>query len=219
MGDVIEDIPETDSVNPPFGDDNLRIVSLPAVIPVSYEHSSTAGTLNSCQLEQTEDYHPAMGMWGNTMQYQFSSWSDMFALMLQEDDILDNHSFKSHIRGAVNVAQLQEDNFNNNPFIQGIRYHLEMLKKHNIQSWLENNPDWCTPHDNPQIVYVPLGAVSVPDLQAALAATNSTLPDSRVVQHRIWGATLVTTSDCAKQVKLGTLSQDFEEILCATGSK
>eukprot|EP00957_Ditylum_brightwellii_P185811 14146842-Ditylum_brightwellii.AAC.1 len=67
MGDVIEDIPEMDSTNPPFGDDDLCIVGLQVVIPVSYEHSLMAGTLNSHQLEQMEDYHPIIGMWSNTM--------------------------------------------------------------------------------------------------------------------------------------------------------
>eukprot|EP00957_Ditylum_brightwellii_P120545 9196522-Ditylum_brightwellii.AAC.1 len=73
MGDAIENIPNMDSINPPFGDDDLCIVSLPAVIPVSYEHGLMTGTLNSRQLEVMEDYHPIMGLWGNTMQYQFSS--------------------------------------------------------------------------------------------------------------------------------------------------
>eukprot|EP00957_Ditylum_brightwellii_P186587 14206256-Ditylum_brightwellii.AAC.1 len=30
MGNVIDDIPETDSINPTFGDDDLCIISLPA---------------------------------------------------------------------------------------------------------------------------------------------------------------------------------------------
>eukprot|EP00957_Ditylum_brightwellii_P135209 10310064-Ditylum_brightwellii.AAC.1 len=67
MGNVIEDIPETDSIIPSFGNDNLCIVSLPSVIPVSYKHGLTAGALNSRQLELMEDYHPIMGLWGNTM--------------------------------------------------------------------------------------------------------------------------------------------------------
>eukprot|EP00957_Ditylum_brightwellii_P111652 8516644-Ditylum_brightwellii.AAC.1 len=129
MDDIIEDIPETDSVNPPFGDDSLCIISLPSVIPVSYDHGLMAGALNSCQLEQIKDYHPIMGLWGNTIQYQFSSRSGMSALTLRANNILDNCSFESRA------------------FIQGIRHHLEMLKKHNIQSWLEDNPDWCAPQD------------------------------------------------------------------------
>eukprot|EP00957_Ditylum_brightwellii_P001978 152134-Ditylum_brightwellii.AAC.1 len=63
MGDVIEDIPETDSVIPPFGNINFCIVSLPSVFPVSYEHGLTAGTLKSCQFELMEDYHPIMDLW------------------------------------------------------------------------------------------------------------------------------------------------------------
>eukprot|EP00957_Ditylum_brightwellii_P105574 8048625-Ditylum_brightwellii.AAC.1 len=199
MGDVIEDIPKMDSINPPFGDSDLCIVSLPAVIPVSYEHGLTAGTLNSCQLEAMEDYHPIMDLWGDTMQYQFSLWSGMSALMLCTNSFLDNHGFESRASKAVGVVQLQEDDNNNEPFIQCIRHHLEMLKKHNIQSWLEDNPDWCAPQDKPQTLFIPLGAVSVPDSQAALAVTNSASPDGRVVQHRIWGSTLVTASDGSKQ--------------------
>eukprot|EP00957_Ditylum_brightwellii_P029811 2254821-Ditylum_brightwellii.AAC.1 len=94
-----------------------------------------------------------------------------------------------------------------------------MLKKHNIQSWLEDNPDWNASQDMPQTLYISLGAVSVPDLQAASAATNSTSPDGRVAWHRIWGATLVTASDGTKQVKLSILLQDFNEILHKTYSK
>eukprot|EP00957_Ditylum_brightwellii_P014891 1123246-Ditylum_brightwellii.AAC.1 len=67
MGNIIEDIPETDSAIPPYGDNNLCIVSLPSVILVSYKHGLTAGALNSHQLELMEDYHPIMGLWGNTM--------------------------------------------------------------------------------------------------------------------------------------------------------
>eukprot|EP00957_Ditylum_brightwellii_P033913 2569791-Ditylum_brightwellii.AAC.1 len=61
MSDAIEDIPKTDSINPPFGDNNLHIVSLPSVIPVSYKHGLTSGALSSCQIEQMEDYHLIMG--------------------------------------------------------------------------------------------------------------------------------------------------------------
>eukprot|EP00957_Ditylum_brightwellii_P180258 13731747-Ditylum_brightwellii.AAC.2 len=94
-----------------------------------------------------------------------------------------------------------------------------MLKKHNIQSWLEDNPDWNAPQDKPQAVYIPSSAILVPNSQATSAATNSTSPDGRVAWHRIWGATLVNVNDGTKQVKLSTLLQDFEEILYVTGSK
>eukprot|EP00957_Ditylum_brightwellii_P049228 3735378-Ditylum_brightwellii.AAC.1 len=74
-----------------------------------------------------------------------------------------------------------------------------MLRKHNIQSWLEDNPSWNTPQDKPvQTLLIPSGAASVLDLQAALAATHSTSPDDRVVQYRIWGSTLVTASNGTK---------------------
>eukprot|EP00957_Ditylum_brightwellii_P183781 13998776-Ditylum_brightwellii.AAC.1 len=62
MGNVIKDIPEIDSVIPPFGNNDLCIVSLPSVIPVSYEHDLTTGTLNSRQLELMEDYHSIMDL-------------------------------------------------------------------------------------------------------------------------------------------------------------
>eukprot|EP00957_Ditylum_brightwellii_P051543 3908325-Ditylum_brightwellii.AAC.1 len=48
---------------------------------------------------------------------------------------------------------------------------------------------------------------------------HSMSPDSKVTWHRIWSSTLVTASNGTKQVKLGALSQDFEEILRTTGSK
>eukprot|EP00957_Ditylum_brightwellii_P031089 2355097-Ditylum_brightwellii.AAC.1 len=95
-----------------------------------------------------------------------------------------------------------------------------MLRKHNIQSWLEDNPSWNAPQDKPaQMLFIPSSIVLVLDLQAALAATHSTSPDGRVAQHRIWGSTLMTASNGTKQVKLGTLSKDFEEILRVTGLK
>eukprot|EP00957_Ditylum_brightwellii_P164581 12530346-Ditylum_brightwellii.AAC.1 len=93
-----------------------------------------------------------------------------------------------------------------------------MLRKHNIQFWLKENPSWNAPQDKPaQTLFIPSDAVLVLDSQAVLAAMHSRSPDGRVVQHRIWGSTLVTTSNGTKQVKFGTLSQDFEEILRATG--
>eukprot|EP00957_Ditylum_brightwellii_P174152 13259304-Ditylum_brightwellii.AAC.1 len=71
----------------------------------------------------------------------------------------------------------------------------------------------------PNAYQMHLGTLSIPDSQVALAATNSMSPDGRVVQYRVWGSTLVTASDGTKQVKLGILSQDFEEILHVIGSK
>eukprot|EP00957_Ditylum_brightwellii_P148798 11328053-Ditylum_brightwellii.AAC.1 len=81
-----------------------------------------------------EEYHPIMGLWGDTMQYQFSSRSGMSALTLRANDVPDNCGFKPCASSAVDIFQLQEDNGNDNdkPFIQGIRHCLEMLKKHNI---------------------------------------------------------------------------------------
>eukprot|EP00957_Ditylum_brightwellii_P059792 4539782-Ditylum_brightwellii.AAC.1 len=48
MGDVIEDIHKTDSINPPFGNNNFCIVSLLSVIHVTYKHGLTSGALSSC---------------------------------------------------------------------------------------------------------------------------------------------------------------------------
>eukprot|EP00957_Ditylum_brightwellii_P164582 12530346-Ditylum_brightwellii.AAC.2 len=104
IGNVIEDIPETDSVNPLFGDNNFCIVSLPSAIPVSYKHSLTAGSLNSCQLELMEEYHPIMVLWSNIMQYQFSSQSGMSALTQCAKDVSDNWSFESWASSAVDVV-------------------------------------------------------------------------------------------------------------------
>eukprot|EP00957_Ditylum_brightwellii_P124517 9489920-Ditylum_brightwellii.AAC.1 len=132
ISDAIDNILETGSVNPPFGDDNLCNVSLLLMIPMSYEHGLMTGTLSLCQPEQVEEYHPIMGLWGDTMHYQFSSRPGMSALI-----------FKSQARGTVIIFQLQEED--DEPFIQSIRHCLEMLKKHNIQSWLEDNPDQNAP--------------------------------------------------------------------------
>eukprot|EP00957_Ditylum_brightwellii_P062699 4758436-Ditylum_brightwellii.AAC.1 len=94
-----------------------------------------------------------------------------------------------------------------------------MLKEHNIQSWLDDNLDWCALQNKPQTLFIPSGTVSVPYMQAALAVMNSTFPDNRAVHHKIWGSTILTASESSKQVKLGVLSQYFEEILRTTGSK
>eukprot|EP00957_Ditylum_brightwellii_P174659 13298856-Ditylum_brightwellii.AAC.1 len=67
MDNAIENIPETDSIISPYCNDNLHIISLPSVIPVSYKCGLTAGALNLHQLQLMEDYHPIMGLWGNTM--------------------------------------------------------------------------------------------------------------------------------------------------------
>eukprot|EP00957_Ditylum_brightwellii_P088732 6757200-Ditylum_brightwellii.AAC.1 len=79
-----------------------------------------------------EDYHPIMGLWGNTMQYQFSSRPGMSALTQHINDVPDNQGFESWANGAVDVVQLNDDNNNDEHFIQGIRQHLEMLRKHSI---------------------------------------------------------------------------------------
>eukprot|EP00957_Ditylum_brightwellii_P043735 3316266-Ditylum_brightwellii.AAC.1 len=79
-----------------------------------------------------EDYHPTMGMWGDIMQYQFSSWSGMSALTQRANNVPDNRGFESQASGAVDVVQLNNDDNNNEPFIQGIKQCLEMLRKHNI---------------------------------------------------------------------------------------
>eukprot|EP00957_Ditylum_brightwellii_P016779 1262701-Ditylum_brightwellii.AAC.1 len=103
MGDVIEDIPSTDSINPPFDNNDLCIVSLPSVIPVSYEHGLTSGALSSHQLEQMEEYHSIMGLWDNTMQYQFSLWSGISALIQCANNVPDNQGFESQASGAVDI--------------------------------------------------------------------------------------------------------------------
>eukprot|EP00957_Ditylum_brightwellii_P074564 5666007-Ditylum_brightwellii.AAC.1 len=125
MGNVIEYIPETDSVIPPFDDNDLCIISLPSVILVSYEHGLTAETLNSHQLELMEDYHPSMGLWCDTMQYQFSSQSGMSVLTQHANNVPDNQGFESQASGAVDVVQLNDDNNDDEPFIQGIKQCLE----------------------------------------------------------------------------------------------
>eukprot|EP00957_Ditylum_brightwellii_P036965 2798339-Ditylum_brightwellii.AAC.1 len=129
-----------------------------------------------------EEYHPIMGLWGNTMQYQFSSQYGMSALTQHINNVPDNQGFESGAISAVDIVQLHKDDDNDEPFIQGIRHCLEMLKKHNIQSWLEDNPSWNAPQDKPaQTLFILSGTASVPDPQAALTATHSTSSDSRVV--------------------------------------
>eukprot|EP00957_Ditylum_brightwellii_P208565 15358059-Ditylum_brightwellii.AAC.1 len=79
------------------------------------------------------------------MQYQFSSQSGISALTQRANNVPDNQCFESWASGAVDVVQLHKGDNDNKPFIQGIRHRLEMLQKHNIQSWLEDNPSWNTP--------------------------------------------------------------------------
>eukprot|EP00957_Ditylum_brightwellii_P180526 13751096-Ditylum_brightwellii.AAC.1 len=123
-----------------------------------------------------------MDLWGDTMQYQFSSWSGMSALTQHANDVPDKWGFESQASCIVDIVQLNDDNNNDEPFIQGIKQHLEMLRKHNIQSWLEHNPSWNAPQDKPaQMLFIPSGAALVLDLQASLAAIHSMSPDSRVV--------------------------------------
>eukprot|EP00957_Ditylum_brightwellii_P081655 6211770-Ditylum_brightwellii.AAC.1 len=127
-----------------------------------------------------EDYHPIMGLWGDTMQYQFSSRFGTSALTQCANNVPDNQGFESQASSAVDVVQLNDDDNNDEPFIQGISQCLEMLRKHNIQSLLKDNPSWNAPQDKPaQTLFIPSGAVLVLDLQAALAAMHSTSPDGR----------------------------------------
>eukprot|EP00957_Ditylum_brightwellii_P098380 7495538-Ditylum_brightwellii.AAC.1 len=69
-----------------------------------------------------EEYYPIMGLWGNTMQYQFSTQSGMSALAQRANNIPDNWGFELQASGAVDVVQLHEYDNNNEPFIQGIRH-------------------------------------------------------------------------------------------------
>eukprot|EP00957_Ditylum_brightwellii_P057778 4381186-Ditylum_brightwellii.AAC.1 len=96
-----------------------------------------------------EEYHPIMGLWGNVMQYQFSSRSSIFALTQCTNSVPDNQDFRSQASGVVDVVQLHKNDDDDKPFIQGIRCRLEMLKKHNIQSLLKDNPSWNAPQDKP----------------------------------------------------------------------
>eukprot|EP00957_Ditylum_brightwellii_P009103 688558-Ditylum_brightwellii.AAC.1 len=66
------------------------------------------------------------------MQYQFSSRSGMSALIQCANNIPDNQGFESQASSAVDIVQLHKDDNNDEPFIQGIRQHLEILRKHNI---------------------------------------------------------------------------------------
>eukprot|EP00957_Ditylum_brightwellii_P130970 9990224-Ditylum_brightwellii.AAC.2 len=56
-----------------------------------------------------EDYHPIMGLWGDTMQYQFSSMCGMPALTLCANGVLDNYGFEPRASGAVDVVQLHKE--------------------------------------------------------------------------------------------------------------
>eukprot|EP00957_Ditylum_brightwellii_P012362 933437-Ditylum_brightwellii.AAC.1 len=114
------------------------------------------------------------------MQYQFSSRSGMSALTQHTNDVPDNRGFESQASSAVDVVQLSKDDSDNKLFIQGIRQYLEMLRRHNIQSWLEDIPSLNTPQDKlAQTLFIPSGAVLVLELQAASAAMHSTSPDGR----------------------------------------
>eukprot|EP00957_Ditylum_brightwellii_P172146 13105494-Ditylum_brightwellii.AAC.1 len=66
------------------------------------------------------------------MQYQFFSWSGMSTLTRRTNNVPDNQGFKSRASGIVDVLQLNDVNNDDEHFIQGIRQHLEMLRKHNI---------------------------------------------------------------------------------------
>eukprot|EP00957_Ditylum_brightwellii_P128482 9799559-Ditylum_brightwellii.AAC.1 len=115
------------------------------------------------------------------MQCRFSSWSGMLALTQSANHVPDNQGLQLRASGAVAVVQLHKDDDDDKHFIQGIRHCLEMLKKHNIQSWLENSLSWNAPQDKPaQTLFIPPGAMCVPDSQAVLVATHSISPDSRV---------------------------------------
>eukprot|EP00957_Ditylum_brightwellii_P061468 4665434-Ditylum_brightwellii.AAC.1 len=90
------------------------------------------------------------------MQYKFSSRSGMSALTQRANDVPDNWGFESWASGAVDILQLNNGNNGDEPLIQGIKHHLEMLRKHNIQSWLDDNLRWNDPQDKPvQTLFIP----------------------------------------------------------------
>eukprot|EP00957_Ditylum_brightwellii_P115694 8824556-Ditylum_brightwellii.AAC.1 len=66
------------------------------------------------------------------MQYQFSSRSGMSSLTQCANSVPYNWGFESQASSAVDIVQLNNDDDNDESFIQGIRQHLEMLRKHNI---------------------------------------------------------------------------------------
>eukprot|EP00957_Ditylum_brightwellii_P126518 9643158-Ditylum_brightwellii.AAC.1 len=96
-GAEIKKIPSADTVLPPNGNGWLHVVSLPSAIPVSYLHGLQLGKVTNEDLRfNAESYHLLMGLWTDTLTYQFSSATGMSGLMQKKNDVPDNRGFGLH---------------------------------------------------------------------------------------------------------------------------
>eukprot|EP00957_Ditylum_brightwellii_P147950 11265659-Ditylum_brightwellii.AAC.1 len=117
-GTEIKKIPSADSVLSLPGDKPMHMVSLPSAIPVLYAHRLQLGKVTNKDLRfSAEAYHPLMGLWFDTLAYQFSSATGLSGLMQKKHDVPDSQCFKSHDKGALQVAALLEDCNEDEPFI------------------------------------------------------------------------------------------------------
>eukprot|EP00957_Ditylum_brightwellii_P116616 8895580-Ditylum_brightwellii.AAC.1 len=133
-----------------------------------------------------------MGLWSDTLAYQFSSATGLSDLMQKRNDIPNNRGFKSHKSGALQVVTLLEECNKGEPFIINIEQHLNMVKKSNISAWLKDHPNWVDPEVTPppmvdKVQHDAACARSITSAQYSLVATLSTSPDGRVACHKIWG--------------------------------
>eukprot|EP00957_Ditylum_brightwellii_P022282 1681443-Ditylum_brightwellii.AAC.1 len=88
----------------------MHMVSLHSAIPVSYSHDLQLGKVTNEDLRfDTEFYHPLVGLWSDTLAYQFSSVTGLSGLMQKKSNVPNNQGFKLYKEGALSVVALLED--------------------------------------------------------------------------------------------------------------
>eukprot|EP00957_Ditylum_brightwellii_P090378 6882453-Ditylum_brightwellii.AAC.1 len=135
-GKTIKKISADNAVIPPPREDPLHVVSFPSAIPVLYEH----------RLNDSEAYHPLMGLWADTLAYQLSSATGLSGLIQKKDDVPNSQEFEAHEDGLLPVVALLEDCDDDEAFISNIARCLDYIKNYNIATWLKDHHDWVD-HD------------------------------------------------------------------------
>eukprot|EP00957_Ditylum_brightwellii_P012020 907048-Ditylum_brightwellii.AAC.1 len=162
-------------------------------------------------------------LWANTLAYQLSLATSISGLTQKKDDVPNNQGFEPRVEGLLPVVTLLKDCKEDEEFITNIEQCLDLVKNLYIAAWLKDHPNWVdldamSSTRASKSLHAAACAHSVVSVQDASVATSSTSPEERVAQHNIWGAVL-DTSGASPCIVLHAVAPDFEDILCALGSK
>eukprot|EP00957_Ditylum_brightwellii_P080813 6147502-Ditylum_brightwellii.AAC.1 len=132
-----------------------------------------------------------MGLWVDTLAYQFFSATGLSGLTQKKDDAPNSQGFEACKDGSLPVVALSKNCDDDEAFISNMARCLDYIKNPNIAKWLKDHPDWVEPDAavSPRASKSPHAAVctqSGASIQDASVATSSTSPDGRVACHKIW---------------------------------